>query len=184
MSELIQSYQEEQQLIGKEPENCNFATVAAVEPTGLRLRFDGEEEASEKLYKCNAFVVFKVDDRVRIVKDSGTYVVEYPVGNPLQEFRADVAAEADHATTADSATTAERAATAETATSAATATNAANATNATNATTANRAYSADGVNNNAGSGSPIIFAILSGNRLAYKVYGSGTWYYTNANGTA
>lgn len=56
---------------------------------GLTLRFDGETESTEKRYKCNSFVVFKVNDRVRIIKDSGTYVVEYSVGNPKTSFNAD-----------------------------------------------------------------------------------------------
>lgn len=99
----------------------NFATVAEVYNDGLSLIFDGEEEASEKHYQCNAFVVFKKGDRVRIIEDSGSYVVEYPVGNPKRTFVADsatTAKSADRAAKADSATKAGSADTAASATTA------------------------------------------------------------------
>ena len=60
----------------------SFATIDQIYEDGITLIFDGEETASEKHYKCNSFCVFAAGQRVRIVKDSGTYVVEYPVGNP------------------------------------------------------------------------------------------------------
>lgn len=66
----------------------NFATVEGVYEDGLSIRLDGEEKATEKHYKCNTSIVFKVGDRVRIIRDSGTYVVEYPVGNPTGEISA------------------------------------------------------------------------------------------------
>lgn len=66
----------------QEPE-VNFATIGAVYSDGVTLIFDGETEATTKHYKVNSFVVFAAGDRVRIIRDSGTYVVEYPVGNPL-----------------------------------------------------------------------------------------------------
>ena len=65
---------------------CNFATVGAVHEDGLSLIFDGQEAASEKHYKCNTAVRFTAGDRVRILKDSGTYVVEYVVGSPGEDI--------------------------------------------------------------------------------------------------
>lgn len=65
---------------------CNFATVGEVYDDGLTLIFDGQEEASEKRYKCNTSVRFSAGDRVRILKDSGTYVVEYVVGAPGEDI--------------------------------------------------------------------------------------------------
>ena len=53
---------------------------------GLSLIFDGQETASEKHYKCNTAVRFAAGDRVRILKDSGTYVVEYVVGSPGEDI--------------------------------------------------------------------------------------------------
>lgn len=60
----------------------SFATIDQIYDDGITLIFDGEETASEKHYKCNSFCVFAAGQRVRVIKDSGTYVVEYPVGNP------------------------------------------------------------------------------------------------------
>ena len=60
----------------------SFATIDQIYDDGITLIFDGEETASEKHYKCNSFCIFAPGQRVRVIKDSGTYVVEYPVGNP------------------------------------------------------------------------------------------------------
>lgn len=60
----------------------NFATIGEVFKDGVTLIFDGQEEASEKHYKCNTSVAFSAGDRVKILADSGTYVVEYVVGAP------------------------------------------------------------------------------------------------------
>lgn len=60
----------------------NFATVGAIYADGLTLIFDGESAPTEKHYKCNTSVGFAAGDRVKILADSGTYVVEYVVGAP------------------------------------------------------------------------------------------------------
>ena len=60
----------------------SFATVAAVYDDGISLLFDGNENPSQKHYKCNRAVAFAVGDRVHLAYESGTYSVEYPVGNP------------------------------------------------------------------------------------------------------
>lgn len=137
----------------KQPEQVqiNFATVTGVHADGLTLRFDGETEPTQKRYKCNSFVVFAVNDRVRIIKDSGTYVVEYPVGNPKTSFNASYAYTAGYATSAGSATKA---------------TNADNATNATTAT---------GVDNTGTSYSDIEFRCPYSNQIEYRVKG-GAWH--------
>ena len=62
----------------------HFATVGVVYADGLSLIFDGQEAASQKHYKCNTAITFSPGDRVKIFSASGTYVVEYPVGNPKQ----------------------------------------------------------------------------------------------------
>lgn len=63
-----------------------FATVAGVYPgEGLTLVFDGETEAGTKRYRCNTSVTFHPGDRVKVCRDSGTYVVEYVVGVPTAE---------------------------------------------------------------------------------------------------
>lgn len=57
----------------------NFATVGAVYSDGLTLIFDGQTTPTTKRYKRNAGVTFRAGDRVKILRDSGTYVVEYVV---------------------------------------------------------------------------------------------------------
>lgn len=71
----------EQSNVMTEPE-VRFATVGAVSGDGVTLIFDGQTAATEKHYKCNTSVLFHAGDRVKIASDSGTYVVEYIVGNP------------------------------------------------------------------------------------------------------
>lgn len=71
-----QDVQEEQNL------DARLATVGAVYTDGLTLIFDGQEAATEKHYKCNTSVTFKAGDRVKVVRISGSYVVEYVVGAP------------------------------------------------------------------------------------------------------
>ena len=60
----------------------NFATIGEVFEDGVSLIFDGSEAATEKHYKVNTSVLFSPGDRVKILADSGTYVVEYVVGSP------------------------------------------------------------------------------------------------------
>lgn len=60
----------------------HFATVGTVYEDGIALIFDGESEESEKHYLCNTGVTFAAGDRVRILRESGTYIVEYVVGPP------------------------------------------------------------------------------------------------------
>ena len=65
-----------------EPTAAELATVGAKYTDGLSLIFDGQSAASEKHYKCNTSVTFQAGDRVKICRISGTYIVEYVVGNP------------------------------------------------------------------------------------------------------
>ena len=108
-----------QDLAADEPNEvpeASFATISEVFADGVTLRFDGLDAPTTKRYKVNAFVVFRPGDRVRVIKDSGTYVVEYPVGNPRTVFTADSATRADHATAADHAANADHATSADSAT--------------------------------------------------------------------
>lgn len=59
-----------------------FATIGTVYSDGVSLIFDGTDIESQKHYKVNTSVTFKAGDRVKILPTSGTYVVEYVVGNP------------------------------------------------------------------------------------------------------
>ena len=68
----------------------NFATIKAVHDDGVTLSFDDGSE-SQKHYKVNSGVVFNAGDRVRILEDNGTYVVEYVVGQPIKAINAGTA---------------------------------------------------------------------------------------------
>lgn len=63
----------------------SFATIGEVFEDGVSLIFDGQEEATEKHYRVNTSIFFSAGDRVKILPDSGTYVVEYVVGSPKKE---------------------------------------------------------------------------------------------------
>ena len=80
---MIETFQEEQALAPKEPASASFATIGAVYTDGVTLIFDGTATASTKHYKVNRSAAFAAGDRVKITRDSGTYIVEYPVGNPV-----------------------------------------------------------------------------------------------------
>ena len=58
------------------------ATIGEVKNTGVTLIFPGQTDASAKAYKCNSSYNFCVGQRVRVKYDSGTYLVEYPIGTP------------------------------------------------------------------------------------------------------
>lgn len=74
----------------------NFATIKAVYDDGVTLAFDDGSE-SQKHYKVNSGVVFNAGDRVRILEDNGTYVVEYVVGRPIKAINAGTASTAGSA---------------------------------------------------------------------------------------
>lgn len=96
-------YQEEQEIREKQPENASFATIAQVYEDGVTLLFGSEKTPSQKRYQVNSFAVFHQGDRVFLTKDSGTYVVLFPVGAPKSSFRADTAAQTDKAAVAATA---------------------------------------------------------------------------------
>ena len=81
MSEIIETYQQEQEQLGKtELPQMAFATVVSVNNDGLELQFDGEETASTKRFPCNTGVSFAVGQRVLLMKVNGSYVALCPVG--------------------------------------------------------------------------------------------------------
>lgn len=83
---MISSYQDRKSLEDERaaPAAAQLATVDAVYADGISLIFDGDSAPTDKHYKCNAAISFSAGQRVKIVKISGTYVVEYPIGNPKQ----------------------------------------------------------------------------------------------------
>lgn len=67
-------------------EEIVLATITAVGTDGVQIQIDGEEEAGEKEYKVNTSVKFAVGDRVKIFKNSGTYLIEYKFGAPMADY--------------------------------------------------------------------------------------------------
>lgn len=59
-----------------------LATISTIESDGVTITLDGNDDATDKHYKANTGILFKVGDRVKVVKESGSYIVEYPVGVP------------------------------------------------------------------------------------------------------
>lgn len=63
-----------------------LGTVASVASDGVTITIDGDSEPGEKKYKVNASALFRAGDRVKIHKNSGTYLIEYPVGDPMSRY--------------------------------------------------------------------------------------------------
>ena len=73
--------------VPEEPqEEIVLATITAVGTDGVQIQIDGEDEAGEKEYKVNTAVKFAVGDRVKIFKNSGTYLIEYKFGAPMADY--------------------------------------------------------------------------------------------------
>lgn len=68
-----------------EPE-FRLATISTVTSTGITLQFDGSAEGTDKEYKCNTSIRFSPGDRVKIIKESGSYIVECIVGAPMADY--------------------------------------------------------------------------------------------------
>lgn len=81
MSEIIESYQEEQKLDEQKAPVYSLAVIGGVYSDGLSLIFPGTTKESKKHYSYNINCKFKKNQRVYITKDSGTYIVLFPVGN-------------------------------------------------------------------------------------------------------
>lgn len=65
-------------------DGIELATVAAVGETGVTLLIDGNEESGTKEYRVNVVQPIQAGDRVKISRISGSYVVEYVVGSPME----------------------------------------------------------------------------------------------------
>lgn len=79
MDEILNSAVPEEQA---EQEEILIATVGEVTDTGVTLIFAGEDAASGKEYQGNVSAALKAGDRVKITKDSGTYLIDYAIGVP------------------------------------------------------------------------------------------------------
>lgn len=84
------NYQEEKRGKSKPTNNPEFAVVTSVDNSGLQLMFDGEIYPTKKRYKFNSAYTFKVGDRVKVNKQSGSYIVEYPIGSATYTLPPDI----------------------------------------------------------------------------------------------
>lgn len=184
---ILETYQEQQAIVQPDPPGQSFATVGTVYEDGIALIFNGAETESLKHYKCNTAVRFAAGQRVRIIEDSGTYVVEYPVGAPAQSIYADSAARAAYASeagyaesagkaaTATKADTAASAGSADTAKSAETAAQAENAAAAETAKNADFATRAGQVDNLAGNYADLVFSYSTQGTLLVRTTRDSQW---------
>lgn len=80
MSNIIETYQEEQAI--KQPAVTMFALakVISVGASGVVVQFDGESVASTKAYRRNTDATFTAGQRVLMLKVNGEYIVLCPVG--------------------------------------------------------------------------------------------------------
>lgn len=140
---ILETYQEQQAIVAAGPARPVLRHGGYCIRGRHRVIFNGAETESLKHYKCNTAVRFAAGQRVRIIEDSGTYVVEYPVGAPAQSIYADSAARAAYASEAGYAESAGKAATATKADTAASAGSADTAKSAETAETAKTAKSAE-----------------------------------------
>ena len=84
---MIHSYQQEREMEIAVPAAAEIARVGHVYPEGVTLIFaDGVE--SRKRYQVNLSADIQPGQRVRVIKLSGTYVVEYPIGRPGERKKA------------------------------------------------------------------------------------------------
>lgn len=88
---MIESYQEQQELTVQDTDEIRFATIHAVYSDGISLILDGSDEPSAKHYKCNQYCKFSAGQRVYLARDSGSYVVLFPIGSPGVNVVADSA---------------------------------------------------------------------------------------------
>ena len=56
-----------------------LARIGTVQNGKATLIFDGQTEATKKLYRCSSSMTFKAGDRVKVTKLCGTYIVEYRI---------------------------------------------------------------------------------------------------------
>lgn len=80
MSDIIETYQEEQKIQPPKLAQIAFAKVVSVSADGVKVRFDGESTDSTKYFLRNQSVTFSTGQRVLMLKVNGEYIVICPVG--------------------------------------------------------------------------------------------------------
>lgn len=84
---MIKSYQDEVALKKSvAPVKAQeYATIGTVYSDGVTLIFDDSVTESTKHYLCARNQVVTAGDRVKVKKDSGTYIVESVIGAPVAQ---------------------------------------------------------------------------------------------------
>ena len=76
---MIENYQQRKAL-ETTAKSGNIATVSAIYSDGIALVLPGDTTAADKHYPYNAAITFSAGQRVHIARESGTIIVEYPIG--------------------------------------------------------------------------------------------------------
>lgn len=92
MSDILETYQEEQEIQEAPETTALIASIISIDQNGVGLRFDGSTANSSKSYPRNTGVVLTVGQRVIVQKINGEFVVMAPVG---AEQDANVVSKAD-----------------------------------------------------------------------------------------
>lgn len=80
MNNIVSSYQAEEKLKETKSESYTLAIIGNKYNDGVSLIFPGSDTESQKHYKYNTAYNFQSNQRVYIVKTSGTYIVICPIG--------------------------------------------------------------------------------------------------------
>lgn len=80
MSDILETYQEEQEIQEAPEASALIASIISIDQNGVGLRFDGSTADSSKSYPRNTGVVLSVGQRVIVQKINGEFVVMAPVG--------------------------------------------------------------------------------------------------------
>lgn len=63
-----------------------IGTIDSVTADGVTIIIDGDDVAGQKEYKVNCCVMFASGDRVKLTRNSGTYIVDYVIGTPMARY--------------------------------------------------------------------------------------------------
>lgn len=90
MSEILETYQEEQEILTREEKEYAIATIIEDKTSTVIVKFDGEEENSTKEFPKNVGIKFSAGQRVVMRKINGNYICEYPISgespSPSQKY--------------------------------------------------------------------------------------------------
>lgn len=81
---MSDEFEEEQ--VESQGDEIIIGTVDSVTADGVTIIVDGDDVAGQKEYKVNCGVVFSSGDRVKLTRNSGTYIVDYVIGSPMERF--------------------------------------------------------------------------------------------------